>query len=81
MAIKNILLPSKHIAEDIGAQDFQWLAISPYHAQTVLELEGYHKKDPLDRLLIAQAKYEVIQVVTYDRIFTDYLDDVLLIRK
>jgi len=45
MAIKNILLPSKHIAEDIGAQDFQWLAISPYHAQTVLELEGYHK-DP-----------------------------------
>jgi len=84
MAIKNGLgkmpLPSKHIAEDIEAQGFQWLAISPYHAQTVLELEGYHK-DPFDRMLIAQAKYEVIQVVTYDRIFKDYLDDVLLIRK
>ncbi|MDP3332514.1 MAG: type II toxin-antitoxin system VapC family toxin [Methylococcaceae bacterium] len=71
MAIKNSLgkmpLPSKHIAEDIEAQGFQWLAISPYHAHTVLVLGDYHK-DPFDRLLIAQAKYEAIQLVTYDRV-------------
>jgi len=51
MAIKNGLgkmpLPSEHIAEDIEAQGFQWLNITPYHAQTVLEL-GDHHKDPFD---------------------------------
>lgn len=52
MAIKNGLgkmaLPSAHIAEEIEAQGFQWLNITPYHAQTVLELGVYHK-DPFDR--------------------------------
>ncbi|MCX7094789.1 MAG: type II toxin-antitoxin system VapC family toxin [Methylobacter sp.] len=84
MAIKNGLgkmtLPSRHIAEDIAAQGFQWLNITPYHAQTVLEL-GDHHKDPFDRLLIAQAKYEKLRIVTYDAIFQDYLDEVLFIRK
>ena len=83
MAIKNSLgkmaLPSLRIAEDIEAQGFQWLTISPYHAQTVLELGGHHK-DPFDRLLIAQAKYEKLCIVTYDAVFQDYLDDVLFIR-
>jgi PIN domain nuclease of toxin-antitoxin system len=84
MAIKNGLgkmaLPSQHIAEDIEAQGFQWLNITPYHAQTVLELSDHHK-DPFDRLLIAQAKYEKLLIVTYDAIFQDYLDDVFFIRK
>lgn len=59
MAIKNSLgkmaLPSGHIAEDIEAQGFQWLNITPYHVQGLLELDGHHKY-PFDRLLIAQAK-------------------------
>jgi PIN domain nuclease of toxin-antitoxin system len=84
MAIKNGLgkmaLPSERIAEDIEEQGFQWLNITPYHAQTVLEL-GDHHKDPFDRLLIAQAKYETLRIVTYDTVFQDYLDDVLVIRK
>jgi PIN domain nuclease of toxin-antitoxin system len=84
MAIKNGLgkmaLPSQHIAEDIEAQGFQWLNITPYHAQTVLELSDHHK-DPFDRLLIAQAKYEKLRIVTYDAVFQDYLDDVFFIRK
>lgn len=84
MAIKNGLgkmaLPSQHIAEDIEAQGFQCLNITPYHAQTVLEL-GEHHQDPFDRLLIAQAKYEKLCLVTYDAVFQDYLDDVLYIRK
>jgi PIN domain nuclease of toxin-antitoxin system len=84
MAIKNGLgkmaLPSSHIAEDIEAQGFQWLNITPYHAQGLLEL-GDHHKDPFDRLLIAQAKYETLRIVTYDAVFQNYLDDILLIRK
>lgn len=84
MAIKNGLgkmaLPSSHIAEDIEAQGFQWLNITPYHAQGLLDL-GAHHKDPFDRLLIAQAKYEALRIVTYDAVFQNYLDDILLIRK
>ena len=84
MAIKNGLgkmaLPSIHIAEDIEAQGFQWLNITPYHAQTLLELDVHHK-DTFDRLLIAQAKYEALRIVTYDTVFQEYLDDVLIIRK
>ncbi|MDO9048777.1 MAG: type II toxin-antitoxin system VapC family toxin [Methylobacter sp.] len=69
MAIKNGLgkmpLPSAQIAEDIEAQGFQWLNI----------------KDPFDRLLIAQAKYETLCITTYDAVFKDYLDDVLIVKK
>jgi len=32
-------------------------------------------------LLIAQAKYEKLCVVTYDGVFQDYLDGVLVIKK
>ena len=84
MAIKNGLgkmpLPSTQIAKDIESQGFQWLNITPYHTQAILELPIHHK-DPFDRLLIAQAKFEALQVVTYDSIFKDYLDDVLIIKK
>ena len=84
MAIKNGLgkmpLPSAQIAEDIEAQGFQWLPITPYHAQSLLELSNYHK-DPFDRLLIAQAKYEALNIVTYDAVFQHYLDNVIVIKK
>ena len=84
MTIKNGLgkmpLPTLQIAEAIESLGFQWLPITPYHAQSVLWLGDYHK-DPFDRLLIAQAKYESMTVVTYDAIFQNYLDDVIFIRK
>ena len=84
MTIKNGLgkmpLPTLKIAEAIESMGFQWLPITPYHAQSVLELGDYHK-DPFDRLLIAQVKYESMTVVTYDTIFQNYLDDVIFIRK
>jgi PIN domain nuclease of toxin-antitoxin system len=84
ITIKNSLgkmpLPTARIAEQIQEQGFQWLNINPYHVQTVLELGAYHK-DPFDRLLIAQAKYEALCIMTYDVVFRDYLDDVLIIRK
>ena len=73
-------LPSTQITKDIESQGFQWLNITPYHTQVILELPIHHK-DPFDRLLIAQAKFETLRVVTYDSIFKDYLDDVLIIKK
>ena len=84
MAIKSGLgklpLPSADIVETIAAQGFQWLPISPFHAQTILTLGDYHK-DPFDRLLIAQASYESLNIVTYDSIFQQYLDNVILVKK
>lgn len=84
MTIKNGLgkmpLPSSNIAKDIEAQGFEWLTITPYHAQNLLEL-GDHHKDPFDRLLIAQAKYESVCIVTYDGVFQHYLDNVIVIKK
>lgn len=84
MAIKNglgkIPLPSNRIAEDIEAQGFEWLTISPYHAQGVLAVADHHK-DPFDRMLIAQATHVGLRVVTYDLTFQKYLDDVLIARK
>ena len=84
MTIKNGLgkmpLPTPKIAEAIESVGFQWLPITPYHAQSLNGLEDYHK-DPFDRLLIAQAKYETMTVVTYDSIFQNYINDVIFIRK
>lgn len=86
MAIKNNLgklaLPSNRIAEDIEAQGFQWLPITAYHAQTILGLADHHK-DPFDRLLIAQTKFENLCLISYDAILAHYLDadTVLIIEK
>ena len=82
MAIKHGLgkmsLPSRNIAEDINAQGFAWLNVTPNHAQAILELAHYHK-DPFDRLLVAQAQCEAMRIVTYDGLFTRYLADTILI--
>ncbi|WP_245549494.1 MULTISPECIES: PIN domain-containing protein [Methylomicrobium] len=84
MAIKNGLgrmpLPSGKVAEDIQAQGFRWLNVTPYHAQTLFEL-GARYKGPFDRLLLAQAKYENLWIVTYDAIFQAYLDEVIIVKK
>ncbi len=49
MSIKHALgkmnLPSRQIVNDIGAQGFGWLNITPLHAQAVLDLPAHHK-DP-----------------------------------
>ena len=36
-------LPTLKIAEEIESLGFQWLPITPYHAQNVLGLVDYHK--------------------------------------
>jgi PIN domain nuclease of toxin-antitoxin system len=83
MAIKHGIgkmdLPSRAIVDDITAQGFRWLNISPYHTQAILELPTYHK-DPFDRLLIAQATCEGLRIITYDDLFKRYLTDTLVVR-
>lgn len=84
MAIKNDLgklpLPTTDFVAEIQAQGFQWLNITPFHAQAIRQLARHHK-DPFDRLLIAQAQCESLLIVTYDSAFKAYLKDVLYIEK
>jgi len=47
------------------------LPIEQPHALHVLELPSYHR-DPFDRLLIAQAQMENLQILTSDPVFAAY---------
>jgi PIN domain nuclease of toxin-antitoxin system len=58
-------------AEELLAEGFSLLAISPAHARAYRELPyvrlvGKPQRDPFDRLLVAQASVEAIPLVTRD---------------
>lgn len=84
MAIKNrigkLKLPTAEVEGAISDQGFAWLAVQPSHAQAMFTLPSLHR-DPFDLLLIAQAKAEVMRIVTYDPIFFRYLSDTIIPRK
>jgi PIN domain nuclease of toxin-antitoxin system len=64
-----------HIAADVSdavaAQGLTELAITMRHAAVAANLPLHHK-DPMDRILIAQAMVEDMTIVTIDRNFTSY---------
>ena len=55
----------------IEAENFVELPISVRHALDAGLLKGSHK-DPVDRVLIAQARAERVAVVSTDKCFDDY---------
>ena len=63
------------ISEQIAKNDIQLLPIKPVHVFTLSELPDIHK-DPFDRLLISQARYEVMGVLSRDSVFSHYPVDV-----
>ncbi|MCX7148853.1 MAG: type II toxin-antitoxin system VapC family toxin [Rhodocyclales bacterium] len=80
-------LPTLDVASDVVAQGFGLLAVKPEHLLALAELPMLHRdpfdrllhRDPFDRLLLAQAKAEGMTVVTTDRIFGEYLPNVLVV--
>ena len=64
------------VAALVESQDFDELPIRFAHGLEVESLPHHHR-DPFDRMLIAQSRYEGMVVLTGDRIFTRY--DVQLI--
>ena len=48
------------------------LGITPSHVSPLTTLP-FHHRDPFDRLLIAQAMIDQMQIVSIDRAFDDYL--------
>lgn len=72
MAIKKQLgklpLPepvASYIARHLDAQDLAAIAVSCEHAAAVETLDPLHR-DPFDRLLIVQARYENMRLLTVD---------------
>jgi PIN domain nuclease of toxin-antitoxin system len=55
---------------------FRWLDITPEHTAAVEDLPLLHA-DPFDRLLIAQAVYEPMRLISHDDRITAYSDLVI----
>ena len=56
---------------EVEQQGFAPLAISIGHAQLAGSLSGAHR-DPVDRMLIAQAREEKMALVSIERLFDEY---------
>ena len=61
----------KQAIEYFSAVGFQFLQLTPEHAEAAGTLPLHHR-DPFDRLLIAQAKIEPMHLVTKDRTMALY---------
>lgn len=57
--------------EQMNRTNFEWLPITDDHLAVVVSLP-FHHKDPFDRLLISQAAWENIPIVSTDGIFDKY---------
>ena len=63
---------------NVDSADFALIAITPDHAAAVDELPLHHN-DPFDRLLVAQARSESMQLLTHDRALAAYGDFIIVV--
>lgn len=56
---------------EMRVNGIEWLEARKEHLRGVIDLPFIHR-DPFDRLLVAQARYERCAVVTHDPRFADY---------
>ncbi len=59
------------IDKEINNNGIKWLDLKKEHVQGIINLE-FHHRDPFDRLLIAQAKYEQMSIITVDKQIEKY---------
>ena len=57
---------------------YRCLSIEPEHAAAVEDLPAYHN-DPFDRLIVAQAIFEPMRLVTHDAVLAHYSDNIITI--
>lgn len=60
-----------NIEDIIGESGFKPLSITCFHAENAAQLPAYHK-DPFDRVMIAQAQAEGLEILTADNQFLQY---------
>lgn len=56
---------------------YRYLSVSPEHAAAVEELPPLHA-DPFDRMLVAQALFEPMRLITADPLVAHYSESVIL---
>jgi PIN domain nuclease of toxin-antitoxin system len=65
------LPPGQYIPDRVAVLGYRVLSIEQRHVLRVAELPPHHK-DPFDRILVAQAQVDDLQIVTGDRLLTAY---------
>jgi len=61
----------KIIQDEMKANAIQWLPVEMLHCAQLAKLP-FHHRDPFDRMLIAQAMVEELQLLSRDRRLSDY---------
>ncbi len=61
----------KIIDKEMVNNGIKWLDLKKEHVQGIINLE-FHHRDPFDRLLIAQAQYEQLVIMTVDKCIDKY---------
>lgn len=59
------------VQREMKANFTQWMSIEMPHCIELVNLP-FHHRDPFDRMLIAQAVVEKMQILSRDTIFSDY---------
>ena len=84
IAIKHALgrgdmpVSSEQALQSFRDAGYALLAIKPEHAVRIADLPAIHA-DPFDRLLVAQARFEPMTLVTSDRLVGQYGPDITLV--
>ena len=63
-------VPTNLIAT-VVSEEFEWIPVSVEHADATMDLPLLHR-DPFDRMLVAQAKWMGITLLTSDSLLTKY---------
>ncbi|HEX3846265.1 MAG TPA: type II toxin-antitoxin system VapC family toxin [Steroidobacteraceae bacterium] len=77
--LKKIRVDADALSDAISAGGFEELPVRAVHALGVATLPPHHA-DPFDRLLIAQALYEPLVLLTADKQLSAYGDRILLVK-
>ena len=73
-----LVVDMEDLVNAITVSGFLELPILAKHAAMVTQLPNHHR-DPFDRMLVAQAICEPLQLLTFDKILGDYHDLVKII--
>jgi PIN domain nuclease of toxin-antitoxin system len=68
--------PLIDVISGIGKENIDILSITPAHTLQVSTLP-FHHRDPFDRILIAQAQVEFLDVISDDSVFSDHEIDLI----
>jgi len=68
--------PSEYVPSRMGRTGTTPLPVLPVHALRVADLPPHHR-DPIDRILVAQAQHERVSLVTADPAFRSYDVDII----